>query len=101
MVARRCATTDALPRFGDSPVQRLLNRRFRFVVEVRRCFVEREDRLPGQQRPRERDPLTLAARQATSAFPTGVSPLRQPLHEPSALASPAPGHLRVGASRRP
>src|SRR5258708_7178221 len=64
------------------PFHRLLDQRFGFGIEARRRLVEDQDRRVGQERARQRDALTLAARQLDAAFADQRAvALRQPQDE--------------------
>ena len=69
-VASRCAMTSVV-RPARQPLHRLLHRALALGVERARRLVEQQDRRVAQDRPRDRQPLALAARRAcTPRSPT-------------------------------
>jgi hypothetical protein len=62
IVERRCAMTKTV-RPAKSVSSALLHEELRLGVEARRGFVQEEERRVLEDRPRDRDPLPLAARE--------------------------------------
>ena len=87
---------------GDEPVDRRLNDRFGLGIDARRGLVEDQDPRVYQQRPGDREPLPLAAGEATAAFAdAGVVGQRLRKDEVVRAGGPGRGHDVVSACRRP